>query len=90
MLLKEFEVGKRYRFNKELLLKHIESMGWGHTTGWADEIHLQEVTIIGDTNGYVGDYIISPEWCEEIVVAESLKTGMILKICMNNYYIWKN
>ena len=74
MLLKEFEVGKRYRFNKELLLKYIESMGWSHTTDWADEIHLQEVTIIGDTRGYVGDYIISPEWCEEIVVAKPLKT----------------
>jgi len=74
MFLEKFEVGKRYRFNKELLSKHIKSKGLIGTNGWEDEIHLQEVTIIGDNDGYIECYLIVPEWCEEVVVAEPLKT----------------
>lgn len=63
MLLDKFEVGKRYRFNKELF-----KLTFGDSvSGWEDDIHLHEVTILSDTDGYAGSYIISPEWCEEIV-----------------------
>ena len=68
MIIK-FEEGKRYRFNKEL----FKSISGGSVTGWEDNIHLHEVTIMGNSDGYAGDYLISPQWCEEIVI-EPLKT----------------
>lgn len=76
MLLDKFEVGKRYRFNKELLLNDMEKNGWSVSSdeySWVDDIHLKEVTILGNRDAYVGGYAINPEWCEEIVT-EPLKT----------------
>ena len=69
MFLEKFEVGKRYRFNKEV----FKSISGDSVSGWEHDIHLQEVIITGDSDGYVGNYLISPEWCEEIV-NEPLKT----------------
>ena len=71
MFLDKFEVGKHYRFNKELLSKHRKLNGWKieitwTETTWEDEIHLQEVIILGNRDAKVGSYLISPEWCEEI------------------------
>lgn len=66
MFLGKFEVGKRYRFNKELLSEYRKLNGREIESAWEDDIHLDEVTIISDSDGYIGRYVIIPEWCEEI------------------------
>ncbi|HZJ99774.1 MAG TPA: hypothetical protein VFC79_07195 [Tissierellaceae bacterium] len=79
MLLDKFEVGKRYRFNKEIYSSYMESMGWSNSNSWNVLIHLQEVTTIDDSYGYIECYLISPEWCEEIIT-EPLITRDDIKV----------
>ena len=79
MLLDKFEIGRNYRFSKEMWLKDMsglftEKVVDEMSKGWVSEIDGLKVTFDSDFDGYVRDYLISPEWCEEVIVIEPLKT----------------
>lgn len=73
MFLEKFEVGKRYRFNKELFIEHCKQDGDSeeniqfHLDAWADEIDNKFVNVIDENIGEVGWYNVTPRWCEEVV-----------------------
>lgn len=61
--VKEFEAGKQYIFNKELIPKHL-----GELSGWQNEIDGKPVKVENKKNGYCFNdkneaYIIFASWC---------------------------
>lgn len=65
--LRTFEEGKRYKISKE-------KVNADHATEdnrtWADKVDGKEVDVVGNLAAFVDEFIVVPDWCEEIEAQE--------------------
>lgn len=60
--MREFEKGKKYRFSSEKYRWYFPKSG----ELWVDQSNGQEVVVMSPTYAKLGNYPVSPAWCEEI------------------------
>lgn len=80
--VEKFEKGKRYVFDAALHEADIKDtplyafhnlMASTFGCDWTKDIDGKEVNVINETNGTVGIYEVTPEWCREITDTEATK-----------------
>ena len=75
-MVKRFEKGKKYKFSKEQFFSHVLDRDeelyksfldeWKLKSSWVQTCDGKEVDTYYPNGGYVGVYMIEPEWCVEV------------------------
>lgn len=75
-MVKKFEKDKKYKFSKEQFLSYVLDRDeelyeifldeWELKSSWVQQCDGKEVDVHSLYSGYIGVYIIEPEWCVEI------------------------